>query len=190
MLAENDEQVATTTARMDDVREELLGIDAALLDEHDLRAPAHTRIGSRPAIGRDHTEDAPRTGSFSVHFARGKTRHRRLQRGPEPPAPAHGQVPRIARVLALGHYFLATIRAGDVADYVDLASLTGFTRARITQVMDLTLLAPDIQEQILTWPRVTGERGAPSEKRVLGVAREVVWGRQRERWLRVGPHGT
>jgi alkylated DNA nucleotide flippase Atl1 len=85
-------------------------------------------------------------------------------------------------VLALAHHFAAMIRAGDVADYADLARLTGFTRARITQMMDLTLLAPDIQEQILTWPRVSGERGAPSEKRVLVVAREVEWGRQRERW--------
>jgi alkylated DNA nucleotide flippase Atl1 len=88
-------------------------------------------------------------------------------------------------VLALAHHFAAMIRAGDVADYADLARLTGFTRARITQMMDLTLLAPDIQEQILTWPRVTGERGAPSEKRVLAVAREVELERQRERWERL-----
>jgi alkylated DNA nucleotide flippase Atl1 len=90
-------------------------------------------------------------------------------------------------VLALAHHFAAMIRAGDVADYADLARLTGFTRARITQMMDLTLLAPDIQGQILTWPRVSGERGAPSEKRVLVVAREVEWGRQRERWETCGP---
>lgn len=143
-----------------------------------------TRPRDTSNYARETALDAPRTLTFSVHFTPGKTRHRRLQRGPEPPAPApRGQVPRISRVLALAHHFAAMIRAGEVADYADLARLTGFTRARITQMMDLTLLAPDIQEQILTWPRVTGERGAPSEKRVLAVAREVEWERQRVRWL-------
>jgi alkylated DNA nucleotide flippase Atl1 len=97
---------------------------------------------------------------------------------------AQGKIAELAdtRLLhgRLSHHFAAMIRAGDVADCADLARLTGFTRARITQMMDLTLLAPDIQEQILMWSRVRGERGAPSKKRVLAVARE--WERQRERW--------
>ena len=56
------------------------------------------------------------------------------------------------------------------------------TRARITHMMDLTLLAPDIQEQILTMPRVKGERGAPSEKRVRRIAAVAGWEEQRRLW--------
>jgi len=49
-------------------------------------------------------------------------------------------------------------------------------------MMDLTLLAPDIQKQILMWPRVKGERDAPSEKKVARIARVPGWEEQRRRW--------
>lgn len=123
------------------------------------------------------------TLTFAVHFESGRTRHRSIARGAAAPDPApRGQVPRLTRVLALAHHFAELIRSGVVADYADLARLTGFTRARITQMMDLTLLAPDIQEQILTWPRVKGERSAPSEKRVRKIAGIVAWGEQEQAW--------
>jgi hypothetical protein len=48
--------------------------------------------------------------------------------------------------------------------------------------MDLTLLAPDIQEQILMRPRVKGERDAPSEKKVARIARVPGWEEQRRKW--------
>ena len=40
------------------------------------------------------------------------------------------------------HYL---VDRGEVADYADLARLTHVSRARISQIMNLTLLAPDIQ---------------------------------------------
>lgn len=123
------------------------------------------------------------TLTFDVHFESGRTRHQRLARGASTPEPApRGQVPRLTRILALAHHFAELIRTGVIADYAEVARLTGFTRARITQMMDLTLLAPDIQEQILTWPRVKGERSAPSEKRVRKIAGVVEWEKQRREW--------
>ena len=56
---------------------------------------------------------------------------------------------RVARMLALAHECEALITAGIVQDRAELAAVLGFTRARVTQLMDLTLLAPDIQEEIL-----------------------------------------
>jgi len=41
------------------------------------------------------------------------------------------------------------IRAGGIADYSELAQLGRVSRARITQIMNLLVLAPDIQERIL-----------------------------------------
>jgi hypothetical protein len=41
------------------------------------------------------------------------------------------------------------VRAGEFRDYADMARTMGFTRARITQIMDLLPSAPDIQEEIL-----------------------------------------
>ena len=123
------------------------------------------------------------TLTFPVRFESGHVRARRAaqvaaQRDPS----RQGQVPRLTRILALAHHFAEKIRTGEVADYADLARLSGFTRARITHMMDLTLLAPDIQEQILTMPRVKGERGAPSEKRVRNIAAIAGWEEQRRMW--------
>ena len=38
---------------------------------------------------------------------------------------------------------------GEVGDYADLARLGYVTRARVTQIMNLALLAPDLQEELL-----------------------------------------
>lgn len=56
---------------------------------------------------------------------------------------------RDARLLALAHRFERLIETGVAADYADLARLGHVTRARVTQIMNLLSLAPDIQEQIL-----------------------------------------
>jgi len=47
----------------------------------------------------------------------------------------------VARTLALAHLFRELIDAGVVRDQAELAAVTGFPRARITQTMALTLLA-------------------------------------------------
>jgi len=64
-------------------------------------------------------------------------------------APAPPRIPRITRLMALAIKFQDMIDRGEVKDYADLARLGFVTRARITQIMNLTLLAPDIQESIL-----------------------------------------
>lgn len=64
--------------------------------------------------------------------------------------PAKGaQIPRIARLLALTIKLEELMRQGAVRDYAELARLGHVTRARVTQIMSLCYLAPDIQEAIL-----------------------------------------
>jgi hypothetical protein len=86
----------------------------------------------------------------------------------------------------------------ETAAYADLARLSHVTRARLTQIMNLRLLAPDIQEQILFLPRVPGERSGLCERHVRPIVREPDWTRQRHLWRRLtrrhgiadgGPHG-
>jgi ParB-like chromosome segregation protein Spo0J len=59
-------------------------------------------------------------------------------------------------MLALAHTLEAAIAAGEFADRADVARHLGFTRARVTQLLDLTLLAPDIQEAVLALEAVDG----------------------------------
>jgi hypothetical protein len=58
--------------------------------------------------------------------------------------------------LALAHKIQNAIDRGIVKDRAEVARKLGLTRARVTQLLDLTLLAPNIQEQILLAETVDG----------------------------------
>ncbi|TWT45033.1 hypothetical protein RAS1_14540 [Phycisphaerae bacterium RAS1] len=103
---------------------------------------------------------------------------------PKPPVPA-GRVPRISRLMALAIHFDRLIREGKVADLSDLARLAHVTQPRMTQIMNLNHLAPDIQEQLLFLPLVTRGRDAIHERLVRSIAAVVDWREQTHAWLSV-----
>lgn len=100
-------------------------------------------------------------------------------------AAGNGNVPRVARLLALAIRFEDLIRRGEVQDYADLARLGYVTRARITQVMNLLNLAPDIQEDILCLPNTTQGRDRIYERDLRPVAAVLHWHRQRKMWIQL-----
>ena len=69
-----------------------------------------------------------------------------------------GRIPRATRMLALAHKIDGMIRTGELRDLADAARAIGVTRARMTQIANLLLLAPEIQEAILDLPPVTNGR--------------------------------
>jgi hypothetical protein len=122
-----------------------------------------------------------------VHFSNGHKGRKRMREG-APPAPAPvepGVVPRLSRLMALAIRFDGLVRGGAVKDYADAARLGGVTRARMTQIINLLNLAPDIQEEILFLPQVATERQAVPERRVRAVAALVDWGKQRKEWRKI-----
>jgi len=88
---------------------------------------------------------------------------------------------RIARQLALAHALQRRMEQGEFRDYADMSRALGFTRARITQLMDLLLLAPDIQDQILHIELPAGAP-QPTERALRRVLRTPVWSEQRSYW--------
>ena len=96
-----------------------------------------------------------------------------------------GRVPRVSRLLGLAHHFDALISQGIVADYADLARLGHVSRARISQIMNLLLLAPDIQEEILFLPRTLRGRDALRIWQLQPVALTADWGQQRKMWRQI-----
>ncbi len=97
-------------------------------------------------------------------------------------APAPPRIPRITRLMALAIKFQEMIDRGEVKDYADLARLGFVTRARITQIMNLTLLAPDIQEEILGGladEHLPVHRGEAALRRIISF---TLWADQRSRW--------
>ncbi len=101
-------------------------------------------------------------------------------------APPPEKVPRVARMLALAHRWNGLIRSGAVRDQAALAALVGVSRARITQVMDLLRLAPDIQDEILF---LEGGRagGGLRHRDLLPIAALPLWRDQRWVWEALRP---
>jgi hypothetical protein len=93
-----------------------------------------------------------------------------------------GRLPRVTRLMALAIKFDGLIRDGVVRDFADLARLGCVTRARLTQIMNLLLLAPDVQEAILFLPRTTKGRDPVSERNLRRLTGIVQWPRQRKLW--------
>ena len=107
-----------------------------------------------------------------------KGRKRIEEATPMPDVPA-GHVPRISRLMALAIYMQRLIDEGVVRDYAELARLGHVSRARVTQIMNLNLLAPDMQEEILFLPRVENGRDPVREHALRAIAAVADWGKQR-----------
>ena len=113
-----------------------------------------------------------------VHFKRGRRSKKLLQPG-QSSTPMPGRVPRVAKLMALALRFEQLVVDGAVADYAELSRLGHVTRARMTQIMNLLHLAPDIQEELLFLPLVTEGNDPIHEKMLRPIAAEVDWERQR-----------
>jgi hypothetical protein len=86
--------------------------------------------------------------------------------------------------MALAIRFDQLIRDGTVADQAELARLGRVSRARLTQVMSLLNLAPDIQEELLRWQPSGQGRDRLSERGLRPIVAEVDWQKQRQMWTR------
>ncbi len=95
--------------------------------------------------------------------------------------PTH-HIHQIAIFLALAHYYQSLIDDEQVKDYAQIARLTGTSRARITQIMDLTLLAPEIQHEILFLPQGKPLPKHVKEQNLRKVLKTLIWKEQRNIW--------
>ncbi len=101
---------------------------------------------------------------------------------PLPPVPtAPGRTPRISRLMALAIRCNQLLRSGAVPDATALAAMAHVTQPRMTQILNLTLLSPDIQEALLFLPPVVEGKPEISEKGLRPVCAELDWARQRTR---------
>jgi hypothetical protein len=113
---------------------------------------------------------------------RHKGRSVTLAETPPPAKPEPVRRPaRVAQQLALAHHLQAAIDRGAIADRADVARKLGLTRARVTQLLDLLLLAPDLQDLVLALEAV--DAAEPMAERTLrSVAHAGTWVEQRAAW--------
>jgi hypothetical protein len=100
-----------------------------------------------------------------------------------PPADeaAARSISRIARLMALAIRFEGLVREETTQDYAELARLGRVTRARMTQIMKLLDLAPDIQEQILFLPPIQGL----NERNLRPLVSRIDWDEQRRLFQKI-----
>jgi hypothetical protein len=88
------------------------------------------------------------------------------------------RIPRITRLMALAIKFDEMIARGEVRDYAEIARLGFVTRARLTQIMNLMLLAPEIQEAILMQAGIP-DFMATGETKLRRLTTIADWGQQK-----------
>lgn len=102
--------------------------------------------------------------------------------GRAPRADAAPRIPRITRLMALAIRFQEMVDRGEVRDYADLARLGYVSRARITQIMNLLMLAPDIQEHLLGLSERSVSAKIFPERSIRSTTSLVSWADQRAAW--------
>lgn len=84
--------------------------------------------------------------------------------------------------MALADHIDQLIREGVIKDQAEAARLSRVTRARMSQILSLTNLAPDIQEEILLLPPTMAGRPMLAELHLRPIATTCVWREQRRLW--------
>lgn len=87
------------------------------------------------------------------------------------------RLPRITRLMALAIQVQGQIDRREIRDYAEVARVGYVTRARMTQIMNLLNLAPDIQESILFMD--CSPNSALAEGNIRMLCTEVNWDNQR-----------
>jgi hypothetical protein len=100
------------------------------------------------------------------------------------------RVPRVARLLALAWHIDGLVRSGTLASYATAARLGHVSRARLSQIMSLLNLAPDLQEHLLFLQRPARGRAPLALRHVLSVAAVLDWHEQRRRWRQLRRRAT
>lgn len=117
----------------------------------------------------------------AFHVTMGQHSRNEIRDGEAPEMPS-GRIPRVAKLMVLAIRFDHLIREGVVSDQAELARVGHVSRARLTQIMNLLNLAPDIQEQILFLPQPQHGRDAIAEKHLRVIVTVPSWNKQRHMW--------
>tara|TARA_R110002111_G_scaffold67833_2_gene110305 strand:- start:11865 stop:12335 length:471 start_codon:yes stop_codon:yes gene_type:complete len=102
----------------------------------------------------------------------------------------HGRIPRLAKLMALAIRFDGLLKDGVVGSQSELADLAQISQPRMTQIMNLLHLSPEIQEEILFLEPVEKGRDPITERDIRPIVREMDWSKQIGCWGRLGHHGN
>ena len=87
----------------------------------------------------------------------------------KPKPPKEPRTPRVVELLRKALEWQALLESGEASNQAAIARREGITRARVTQVMGMLRLAPEIQEHVLSMPDMV-RRPAISERALRPIA--------------------
>ena len=125
------------------------------------------------------------TRAWDIRFqrsGRGAPKELRTHQEPKRTVILPTRLSRVARLMALALRFEQLLSDGKVASYAELARLGRVSCARISQILNLLQLAPDIQEQLLFLARNGRGRDPLHLARLQPIAAKLDWGKQRRLW--------
>ena len=138
-------------------------------------------------LSNNSNETPPRTSAIrrTFHVARVDRGAREVRGGTAPPRPTTGQLPRLSRLMALAIHFDHALASGRLRSQADLARVGQVTRARLSQIMNLCNLAPDLQEELLFLKPYFSGRAPITERQIRPIAAEPNWDKQRRRFKKL-----
>jgi hypothetical protein len=123
------------------------------------------------------------TAKHKLEFKSGKrTAKTIVEAGTLPEQPTPARLPRITKMMALAIRLDHLIKSGQVTDQAELARVGHVSRARLTQIMDLNLLAPEIQEELLFWVGQNLRVESTKERDARKLIKFLDWKMQRQIW--------
>ena len=118
-----------------------------------------------------------------IHFATaGRRKVLHEKKDATDPSRPPGRTARVARLLALALRIEHLVQSSVVPNYATVARLGHISRARLTQILNLTLLASEIQETILFLPPIQSGPDPIKERDLRPIAAEPDWQMQRRIW--------
>lgn len=123
------------------------------------------------------------TATRKLDFKSGKRIAKTIvEAGTHPEHSTPGRFPRITKMMALAIRLDHLISTRQVADQAELARVSHVSRARLTQIMDLNLLAPDIQEAIHVFENTERARDWMTERELRRITSVFDWQEQWRMW--------
>lgn len=117
--------------------------------------------------------------------AKGKRTVRLVHGSTPPPPPPKPRIPRISKLVALALVFDRMLREGKVHDLSKLARLARVSQPRMTQILSLSLLAPDLIETLLHLPPTEQGMEKVHERLLRPVVTEASWASQRSKYFQL-----
>ena len=91
-----------------------------------------------------------------------------------------GRTPHVSRLVALAIKFQSLVSSGSVRNYRELAEVGHVSRPRLSQIMKLAQLAPEIQEKLLFLPPTFEGPDRVFERHLRFLASVIDWEKQKE----------